>query len=91
MDKDALDIFRLLQATPPDVLAGTIAALLPATPAHQDAQVALGTLREFATDESHVMPQLARTASGDDPFVAPSFAYLTGDLLRALEEQTQAE
>lgn len=82
VDKDALDIFRILQTTATEVLAAKITAVQPSTPAHYDTHDALRSLREFASAASHTMPQLAMQAAGGDPTVAASLAYLVGDLLQ---------
>lgn len=88
VDKDAFDIFRLLQGTATEVLVATMMQVRPGDPAHQDTQSAVRSLRRFGGHAGHLIPQLAMQTVGDDPTdttVPASFAHLVQDLLQALD------
>lgn len=84
VDKDALDILRLLQATDLDVFVGTLQAVPVDSPEQEDVVMAMEALATLAPSPDSPLPRLARTASGDDPTVAASFVILVDELLRAL-------
>ncbi len=80
-EKDALDLFRLLQAVEvPDLVGGF--------EKHQDDEhaaaatsEALDVLREHGATAEARLPQLASAASQGDPTIAPAFAALVNELL----------
>lgn len=84
VEKDALDILRLLQTTPTRVFASTLAVISAGTPAYEDAERAMGDLRQLAAKPEDPLPLMAQAAAGDDPTAAASLAYLTYDLMLAL-------
>ena len=84
VDKDALDILRLLQACPMAQLTAGLARHDAGTAAHADVVRGLQILRERATETRHDMPALAERASRNDPTVAASFVVLVRELLAAM-------
>jgi hypothetical protein len=84
VDKDALDVLRLLQACPTAELSAGLARHKADTPAHADVVRGLRILRERATTTQHDLPALAERASRSDPTVAPSFVVLVRELLAAV-------
>jgi hypothetical protein len=84
VDKDALDVLRLLQACPTAELSAGLACHEADTPAHADVVRGLRILRERATEIQHDLPALAERASRGDPTVAPSFVVLVLELLAAV-------
>lgn len=84
IEKDALDIWRLLQTTDLGVLTDTLQAVPEGSPEEQDVRSALEALADLAADPDSALPRLAQQASGGDPTVAPSFAILAEELRRAL-------
>jgi hypothetical protein len=83
-EKDALDMFRLLQAVETDELAQGVHRHLA------DAQAGAVTMRGLRALETHgtslraSLPTLAARAAAGDVTVAPSFVALTQDLLKAV-------
>jgi hypothetical protein len=84
VDKDALDVLRLLQACPTAELSAGLNRHGTNTPAHADVVRGLRILRERATKTQHDLPALAERASRGDPTVAPSFVVLVRELLAAV-------
>jgi hypothetical protein len=84
VDKDALDVLRLLQACPTAELSAGLARHGANTPAHADVVRGLRILRERATKTQHDLPALAERASRGDPTVAPSFVVLVRELLATM-------
>ncbi|NMF29707.1 GSU2403 family nucleotidyltransferase fold protein [Cellulosimicrobium aquatile] len=82
--KDALDVFRLLQAVETDVFADGLTKHRSDTFAGAVSREALDELRAHGSEEGHVMPRLATDAMSGDPTVAPSFAYLVRQVLEAV-------
>lgn len=83
VDKDALDILRLLQTTDVVTFVETMQAAPLGSPAHEDVDLARKALADLAADPGSALPLLARRASGDDPTSAASLAILVEELLRA--------
>ena len=86
IDKDALDVLRLLRGTTTDDLAGRMHRLLSNDNARPVAEEALGLLRsQFAhrAGEGIEMATRAVGALGSPAEIAASCEVLTGDLLRA--------
>jgi len=84
VDKDALDVLRLLQACPTAELCAGLARHEANTPARAGVVRALRILSERATEIQHDLPTLAERASRGDPTVAPSFVVLVLELLAAV-------
>jgi predicted nucleotidyltransferase len=87
-DKDALDVYRLLQAVPTDVLANGVRILFDETLSAAITHEAVTYLRELFGYEGAEGCQMAARAVEllDDPeTVAASCAALTQDLLHALQ------
>jgi hypothetical protein len=85
-EKDALDAFRLLRSITTDDLIKGLRIHLADSEAEPVTTAALGLLRREGRTVTAALPQLAATASLDDPTVAPSFAELVGQLLATLDE-----
>ncbi|MFC5287147.1 hypothetical protein ACFPM7_08815 [Actinokineospora guangxiensis] len=83
-EKDALDMFRLLQATDTESLVEAITLHTADPHAKPTTQRALQVLKAHGTTVSGVLPALATTAAGGDPVVAPSFVALVDELVDAL-------
>lgn len=87
VDKDALDVLRLLQGTSTGSVVTDLGAH-PTTPAAAaDVQRALEILRAHAATAGARMPVLAGRAANGDPVVPPSLAALVQELLLAWEVQ----
>jgi hypothetical protein len=84
VDKDALDILRLLQATSIETLRTGLTRHAAGSPAQMDVERGLGVLRQRAKDANDEIPSLAMRAAGDDPTVAPSVVALVRELIAAL-------
>lgn len=84
VEKDALDIFRLLEAVPTADLVAGLTQHQPRTPARDDVRRALTVLRDEGTTRVARLPVLALAAS-QEPLVPPSMVALVEELLRALE------
>jgi hypothetical protein len=84
VDKDALDILRLLQACSTTQLTAGLVSHETGSVAHADIGRCLTILRERAVEPDHDLPALATRASGDDPTTAASFAVLARELLSAM-------
>lgn len=84
VDKDALDILRLLQACSTAQLSAGLSSHQTGSVAHTDIERCLLILRERAVETNHDLPVLATRASGDDPTIAASFVFLARELLRAM-------
>lgn len=82
-EKDALDLFRLLQAVETDDLLDGLRLHLADEFASAVTKQGLEMLRVHGIDPKAQLPRLAAQAAGGDPAVAPSFAVLTNDLVRA--------
>jgi hypothetical protein len=85
-DKDALDVYRLLQAIPTDELAAGLQRCLAHELSNAVTKEALEYLRQlFGTPESTGAQMAARAAEFADPeFYANASAALADDLLTAL-------
>jgi len=81
IDKDALDILRLLQEVPLAQLKEGLGRHPAGSPAQADVRSALATLRAYATAPDSAIPQLALRASNGDPTVPASLAALVSSLL----------
>lgn len=81
IDKDALDILRLLQEIPTTVLTQGLRRHPSGSPADNDVQTALAALDAHATTPTAVIPQLALRAANGDPAVPASLAALVNALL----------
>ena len=88
--KDALDVFRLLQAVDTDELVQGISTHTGEEHAAEATRKALAILREHASDPRDEIPRLAEEAALGDPAVAPSFAALVKELLNALPQRRDA-
>lgn len=87
IDKDAHDIYRLLVATPTDVLARRLDELRDDELAGPATAVALGHLQELFLAPDHlgaIMAGRAEALVGNPEVVAASTAALAGDLLQSL-------
>ena len=85
-EKDALDMFRLLQAVDTDALADGMRRHLADDHAAEVTARGLRVLTDHALTATSALPDLATRAAAGRPTVAPSFVVLTKDLLNALEE-----
>jgi hypothetical protein len=86
-DKDALDVWRLLQAIPTDVLAGTLDELLHHPIATEVTREAVAALESLFSQPRSPGAEMAARAAGELAAldqVAQSVAFLTTDLLKAL-------
>ncbi|MEO7269728.1 MAG: hypothetical protein ABIW49_11040 [Knoellia sp.] len=81
VDKDALDVLRLLQAHSTEELSQGLKLHPQGSPAHGDVMQALEILRSKASRRDQEIPLLAATAALGDPTVAASLAVLVQDLL----------
>lgn len=88
VDKDALDVLRLLQACPMSQITVGLSSQSAGTAARADIARGLRILRDRATERAHDLPVLAARASGDDPTVAPSFTVLVHELLSAMSVES---
>ena len=87
VDKDALDLLRLLQTTPTEGLAAALDRLEDSDLAGDVTVEALGFLKTLAAKPGDPIPEMAtRAAAGlEDPqVVADSLVLLTADLMEAL-------
>lgn len=87
VDKDALDLLRLLQTAPTEELAATLQRLGDSDLAGPVTAEAVDFLKTLATKPGDPIPQMAtRAAAGlEDPqVVADSLVLLTADLIEAL-------
>ncbi len=92
-DKDALDLFRLLQSVPTDKLTVQLRALSVSAPAGQVTADALAYLAQLFTAPTAGGVEMAVRASGDSSSadtVRSSLVILTVDLLTALADHPQA-
>lgn len=85
--KDALDIFRLLQAVEMEQLLTGFSAHTSEPHAHDESLEALQFLSANSISASSALPQLARVAAEDDPLVSRSFVLLVSELMSALGPQ----
>jgi hypothetical protein len=83
VDKDALDVLRLLQACPTAQFTAVLMLQDHSAAAQADIVRGLQVIRDRATETDHDLPLLATRASGDDPTVAASFVVLARELLAA--------
>lgn len=86
-DKDALDVYRLLQAVPTEDLAAGVSRLLAADVSGTVTRQALGHLEAlFGTPRAPGSEMAGRAVElvGDPALTAASVAALAGDLLAAL-------
>lgn len=91
IDKDALDILRLLQTTDLLTFVHTMQAVPPGSAAQEDVDAALRMLAGLAGSPDSPLPVLARRASGDDPTVAASLFVLVDELLQAWRDRAVDE
>lgn len=84
VDKDALDVLRLLQAVETQVLADGMRQPTVDSPAASDVVAAVAILRHRASTPTGDLPRLATRAALGDRTVGPSLVVLVGDLLQAL-------
>lgn len=82
-EKDALDVYRLLQAVDVSTIAEGFKRHRSDEFAAPVSDAALSIYREYASDPRARIVQLAVAAAQSDPTVAPSFASLVTDMLRA--------
>ncbi|MFD1046497.1 hypothetical protein ACFQ1S_13510 [Kibdelosporangium lantanae] len=80
-EKDALDMFRLLQAVETDDLAHGIRRHLTDDHANEVTMRGLRVLEAHGTTSRSALPMLAAQAAAGDVTVGPSFVALTKDLL----------
>ena len=86
-DKDALDILRLLQAVPTEVIADGVRALLEEEISAEVTEEALSFLRALFSEPSRPGCQMAARAAvplEPEDTIAASCAFLTQDLLQAI-------
>ena len=86
-DKDALDILRLLQAVPTEVIADGVRALLEEEISAEVTEEALSFLRDLFSEPSRPGCQMAARAAvplEPEDTIAASCAFLTQDLLQAI-------
>jgi hypothetical protein len=86
-DKDALDILRLLQAVPTEVIADGVRTLLDEQISADVTEEALSYLRDLFSEPSRPGCQMAARAAAPlepEDTIAASCAFLTQDLLRAI-------
>lgn len=84
VDKDALDILRLLQDVEIATLVDGLSSHAEGSPAYEEVQRALLILESNATLPTDPIPQLAARAAGEDPTVPASLAALVSELRAAL-------
>jgi hypothetical protein len=87
-DKDALDILRLLQAVPTEVIADGVPTLLNEEISAEVTEEALSFLRDLFSEPSRLGCQMAARAAvplEPEDTIAASCAFLTQDLLRAIK------
>lgn len=83
VDKDALDVLRLLQDVEMATLIEGLSSHDDGSPAHEEVQRAVFILESNAARPSDPIPQLAARAAGEDPTVSASLAALVSELLAA--------
>jgi hypothetical protein len=86
-DKDALDILRLLQAVPTEVIADGVRTLLNEEISAEVTEEALSFLRDLFSEPSRPGCQMAAGAAAPlepEDTIAASCAFLTQDLLEAI-------
>jgi hypothetical protein len=86
-DKDALDILRLLQAVPTEVIADGVRTLLDEEISAEVTEEALSFLRDLFSEPSRPGCQMAARAAAPlepEDTIAASCAFLTQDLLEAI-------
>jgi hypothetical protein len=86
-DKDALDILRLLQAVPTEVIADGVRTLLGEEISADVTEEALSFLRDLFSEPSRPGCQMAARAAAPlepEDTIAASCAFLTQDLLQAI-------
>lgn len=86
VDKDALDMFRLLQACSTAELASGLTCHPSGSAAHTDVIRGMQFLSGHGTEPGQKLPLLAERASGGDPTVAASFVVLARELLQAVPQ-----
>ena len=82
-EKDALDVFRLLQAVETEDLVEGINLHLADEHAREVSLRGLRVLKEHGSAESAQLPMLATRAAAGDPTIAVSFVALTAQFLDA--------
>lgn len=87
VDKDALDILRLLQAVSTETFSSRLLRFETGSPAAADVAIAIGVLRNHAATAEGEIPMLARRAANGDPTAAPSLAVLVQQLLAAINRE----
>ena len=85
VDKDSLDVLRLLQHIDPDHAAARLSELDPSSDASSEAARAVDVLREHATTVDGALPSCAQSAAYGDPTVPQSMVILTEELLACFE------
>lgn len=86
-DKDALDILRLLQAVPTEVIADAVRTVLDEEISAEVTEEALSFLRDLFSEPSRPGCQMAARAAAPlepEDTIAASCAFLTQDLLQAI-------
>lgn len=86
-EKDALDVFRILQEIDTDELVAGFETHKSDKEAWAVSVEALDIYREHASSPEATITQLAAAAALDDPTVAPAFATLIQDLFDALDSR----
>jgi hypothetical protein len=86
-EKDALDVFRLLQAVDTEVLLQGFDTHITEDNAAAVSAEAIDLYRKFALIPTGVFPTLAASAAGNDPTIAPAFVALMKQLLNAKGNQ----
>ncbi|WP_229786449.1 hypothetical protein [Actinokineospora fastidiosa] len=84
-EKDALDMFRLLQAVEPEDLVRGLRLHLADDHARPVCERGLATIRQHGLEPKAALPSLAGQAASGDRTVAPSFAALAHDLFAAMD------
>ena len=83
VDKDALDVLRLLRDVEMATLIDGLNSHPEGSPAYEEVQRAVLILASNAARATDPIPQLAASAAGDDPTVSASLAALVAELLAA--------
>ncbi|MFB9315210.1 hypothetical protein [Nocardioides plantarum] len=83
VDKDALDLLRLLQSIETQVLVEGLSVHPGGSAASAEVERAMGILTERAASAEADIPRLAAQAAGDDPTISASLAALVAELLQA--------
>lgn len=84
IDKDALDVLRLLRAVETEALVDGFRRHPPESAAASDVAAAMAIIK-FDLAGSRQVAELAERAAFGDPTVAPSYVVLAGELLEAMD------